>query len=132
MPLIPVFLALLTVAVATVMAFRNPKTNQTKESFSQEPAVAGESIHIDASVANVATPTPAPTVTPTSTPSPSSSAVWNVKDTGKDSNPREMQISHESENAHVNTSVTTSASGNVDQSTNISVTVNGETREIKN
>lgn len=107
------FLAILTVAFASLIAFRSPQPNQSEES----PAVI----------------TLSPTLTPAATPSitPASTPAWDVRDTGKDSSPHEMEISHESENTHVKASVTTNASGNVEETANISVTVNGETREIK-
>lgn len=90
------------------------------------PTVAGESISGSNMIENFVTPTSSltPTLTANPTPIPTPTATWTVKDTS---------ISYESDHAKVDTKVSTSTGSSTgEEHTNISVTVNGETRTIEN
>ena len=113
-----VFLIALTAVAVAGVTRSSEKTNE----------VAGGSTNNEINISHVEISSPTPTIPLT----PAPTGTWTVKDTGQNSRPREAGISYESENTHVNTNVKTSGSDNIDETTNISVTVNGETREIKN
>lgn len=150
-----VLFAVIVIAAGFAIATTRTRQNQIPKVSTPSPAVAGESLHVSTTVSQVqappTSPTTAPTLapkvfgtsvlivtpspTPTPTPTKQVEGNWTVSDSGEGSNPRTAEISYESHdnnsNANIRVHQSTSASGNTHQSTNLKVTVNGETREIK-
>lgn len=154
-----VLFAVIVIAAGIAIASTSVKQNYLPEAPTPLPEVAGRSIHVSTAVSQVETPTPSlteipivvprvfnasvsvttppstPTPTLTPTPTKTTEGNWTVSDSGKDSNPRTAGISYESGDgkttSSVNVTQSVGGSGSAEQHMNIEVTVNGETRELK-
>lgn len=127
-----------------VVISRQPITPSPTVSPTSTATVAGEQGYVSPEVIPIdalpiGSPTPQAEVFGISTITPKiprskSEGNWTVKDTGESSDPREVGISYESDDANVHTNIRSSSasSSGASQHTNISVTVNGETKTFEN